>query len=145
MAVRLGARIRTITIDPAWDDGPARFGDARIEWPAGECSDRELREKMVMVALAGAVAEMIYSGQPYHPGFVAEWAADWAQAWEASAPLYSDEVIRLKHLEEITVQLYKTMGRDDHWAALAAIVDDLQAHETLEGEQVEEIVSAWLP
>ena len=145
MAVRLGARVRSITIDPAWDDGPMRFGDARIEWPAGEFSERELCEKMVLVALAGAVAEMIYSGQPYHPGFVAEWAADWAQAWEASATLYSDEVNRLKHLEEMTVQLYRTMRRNDHWAALAAIVDDLLAHETLEGEQVEEIVAAWLP
>ena len=145
MAVRLGARVRSITIDPAWDDGPMRFGDARIEWPAGEFSERELCEKMVLVALAGAVAEMIYSGQPYHPGFVAEWSAAWAQAWEASATLYSDEVNRLKHLEEMTVQLYRTMRRNDHWAALAAIVDDLLAHETLEGEQVEEIVSAWLP
>ena len=145
MAVQLGARIRSITIDPAWDDGPARFGDAQIEWPAGACSERELCEKMVMVALAGAVAEMIYSGEPYHPGFVAEWAADWSQAWQAAAALYGDEVARLKYLEKITVQLHKTMERDDHWAALAAIVDHLLAHETLEGEQVEDIVSAWLP
>jgi ATP-dependent Zn protease len=28
---------------------------------------------------------------------------------------------------------------------LAAIVDHLLAHETLEGEQVEEIVEQWLP
>ena len=145
MAVQLGARIRSITIDPAWDDGPARFGDAQIEWPAGACSERELCEKMVMVALAGAVAEMIYSGEPYHPGFVAEWAADWSQAWQAAAAIYGDEVARLKYLEKITVQLHKTMGRDDQWAALAAIVDHLLAHETLEGEQVEDIVSAWLP
>ena len=35
-------------------------------------------------------------------------------------------------------------GQDDHWAALAAIVDHLLAHETLEGELVEEIMGQWL-
>jgi len=33
---------------------------------------------------------------------------------------------------------------NDHWAALAAIVDNLLAHETLEGEDVEDIMRQWL-
>ena len=50
----------------------------------------------------------------------------------------------MAYLEQTTIQLCQTMRRDDHWAALAAIVDHLLAHETLEGEEVEEIVRQWL-
>ena len=90
------------------------------------------------------VAEMIHSGEPYHPGFVAEWAADWSEAWETAATVRANEKLRLVYLEQATVRLYKTMKRDDYWAALAAIVDNLLAHETLEGDQVEEVMAQWL-
>ena len=44
----------------------------------------------------------------------------------------------------LSVQLYRMLKSDKYWAALAAIVDNLLPHEVLEGEQVEEIVAAWL-
>ena len=87
---------------------------------------------------------MIHSGDPFHPSLVPEWAADWSEAWELAAALHANEKRRLAYLEHVTVQLYQTMRRDDRWAALAAVVDHLLAHETLEGEQVEEIVEQWL-
>ncbi|MBL4885414.1 MAG: hypothetical protein JKY95_12875, partial [Planctomycetaceae bacterium] len=65
---------------PDWDDGPERFGDTRICWPVDDFSDKELQEKMILVALAGPVAEMIHTGDPYHPALVKEWSSDWAQA-----------------------------------------------------------------
>ena len=144
MATRVGARVCSITIEPEWDDGPDRFGDVKIEWPLSAFGPKELCEKMVLVALAGPVAEMIHSGEPYHPGHVGEWASDWAEAWQAAATLHVDERRRLAYLEQTTASLYRTMHRDDHWAALAAIVDSLLAHETLDGEQVAEIVGQWL-
>ena len=144
MAIYVGARIRSVTIAPDWDDGPDRHADIQVEWPLDQFADRELHENLVLVALAGPVAEMIHSGEPFHPGFVAEWAADWKVAWDAAAPLFPDERKRLDYMEKVTVRLYRLLDREDHWAALAAIVDNLLAHETLEGEQVEEIVAAWL-
>jgi ATP-dependent Zn protease len=87
---------------------------------------------------------MIHSGEPYHPGFVAEWAADWKTAWEAVAPLIPAERRRLVYLEQATVKLHRLLQQDEYWAALAAIVDNLLAHETLEGEEVEDIVRQWL-
>jgi ATP-dependent Zn protease len=36
------------------------------------------------------------------------------------------------------------LSRDEHWAALAAIADHLLAHETMEGEEVEDIMREWL-
>jgi hypothetical protein len=96
-----------------------------------------------MVALAGPAAEMLYSGEPYHPGFVAEWVADWQLAWEAAAPAIADERRRLAHLERVTGQLYRLLDQPGPWSALAAIADNLLAHETLEGEEVHEIVAQW--
>jgi hypothetical protein len=97
-----------------------------------------------MVALAGPVAERIHSGEPFHPGLVGEWSADWKTAWEVSAELIPDERKRLAYLEQTTVELYRLLDGEDHWSALAAIVDNLLAHETLEGEDVEEIISQWI-
>lgn len=144
MAIYVGARVRSVTIEPPWDDGPERYADIQVEWPIDQFTAREFHEKSVLVALAGPVAEMIHSGEPYHPGFVAEWAADWKLAWDAAANLHTEEKRRLTYLEQVTVQLYKIMNQDHYWAALAAIVDHLLAHETLEGEQVEEVVAQWL-
>lgn len=144
MAVCVGARVRSVTIEPDNDDGPERFADTQVEWPRSDFTEREFQEKSILVALAGPVAEMIYRGEPYHPGFVAEWAADWKQAWEAASVLKDSERDRLKFLEQVTVRVYRMLDREDHWAALAAVADHLLAHETLEGDEVDEIVQQWL-
>ncbi|EAQ80126.1 M50 family metallopeptidase [Blastopirellula marina] len=144
MAVLVGARVRRLTIEPEDDDGPQRFGDAQIEWRLSQFTAKQRQEKMVLVALAGPVAEMLYSGEPYHPGHVAEWAPDWAAAWEAATPLFRDEKKRLRYLEDATRQLHSLLDAENHWAALAAIADNLAAHETLNGEQIEEIVAGWI-
>ena len=143
VAIYVGARVRSMTIEPDRDDGPARHGDTQIEWPLDRFTEQEFHEKSAWVALAGPVAEMIYSGEPYHPGLVAEWAADWTEAWEVAARLVPDERQRLRYLEQVTVQLYRFLNMDGHWSALAAVVDQLLAHETLEAEQIEEIVVPW--
>lgn len=144
MAILVGARVRSVTIEPDWDDGPARHADTVVEWPSEALNSKATRDKMILVALAGPVAEMLHRGEPYHPGFVAEWAADWRLAWEAAASLFPDEQKRLAFLEQACVQLYRRLNQDDHWAAIAAVVDHLLAHETLENEEVEEIVGQWL-
>ncbi|MCA9174314.1 MAG: hypothetical protein KDB14_07500 [Planctomycetales bacterium] len=144
MAYYVGARVRSVTIDPDRDDGPERFADIQVEWPPGEFTDRELHENLVLVALAGPVAEMLHRGEPFHPGVVAEWAADWKLAWEAAGPLVPVERKRLAFLEQTTARLYRLLDREDHWAALAAVVDNLLAHETLDGEEVEDILRQWM-
>ncbi|MCA9121698.1 MAG: hypothetical protein H6822_36105 [Planctomycetaceae bacterium] len=141
-AVRLGARVRLVTIAPDDDDGPRRYGDTQLEWDHSACSPEEIGSKTILVALAGPVAEMIYSGDPYHPGFVPEWSSDWNLAWEASAPLHAHEPTRLAFLEQATAKMYRLLNRDDNWAVLASIVDELLAHETIEGDVVHDIVGA---
>lgn len=144
MAVLCGARVVSVTIEPDLDDSPRRYGDTKIQWPASEFGRKELLEKMVTVTLAGPVAEMIHTGDPFHPGLVPEWASDWQFAWQAASDLIAEERNRLRWLERKSVELHQTLSRDDLWAALAAIVDNLLAHETLDCDQVQEILEAWL-
>lgn len=145
VAVFLGARVRTITLEPHWDDGPARYADVQVELSRNGLSDKEVREKSILIALSGPVAEMIYRGEPYHPGLVPEWAADWKLAWSDAGKILLDERKRLRFLEQVTVELYRLLERDQHWAAVAALADNLLAHETLEEEAVMDILDAWMP
>ena len=144
MAILLGGKVEQVTIEPDNDDGPLREGDTRVLWRHAGPGDKEFARKAVQVSLAGPVAEMIYSGDPYHPGLVAEWAADWGEAWQAAILIYPDERQRLAYLERVSIQLYNRLKDDDHWPAVASLADHLLAHETLEGEQVEEIAGQWL-
>ena len=144
MAVLLGGKVKQVTIEPDNDDGPDRQGDTQVLWRRSGISDEDFAKIAVQVSLAGPVAEMIYSGDPYHPGLVAEWAADWREAWEAATPLHPVERQRLEYLEQVSIQLYHRLKQDDLWAALASLADNLLAHETLDCEQVDEIVEDWV-
>ncbi len=144
MAVLLGGKVKQVTIEPDDDDGPDRQGDTQVLWRRSGISDDEFAKIAVQVSLAGPVAEMIYSGDPYHPGLVAEWAADWREAWEAATPLHPVGRQRLEYLEQVSIQLYHRLKQDDLWAALASLADNLLAHETLDCEQVDEIMEDWL-
>jgi hypothetical protein len=141
MALILGGTVKQVSIEP---DDSDRQGDTQVLWRRAGISEKDFARAAVQVNLAGPVAEMIYSGDPFHPGFVAEWAADWRAAWEAAVPLHPGERQRLEYLERVSIQLYHRLKEDALWAAIASLADHLLAHETLEGEQVEEIVGQWL-
>jgi ATP-dependent Zn protease len=145
MAVYVGAEVYSVTVDPDWDDGPQRFGDTQIHWDTAGLSEREYHEKRILVALAGPVVEMLYTGDSFHPGMVSEWAADWAEAWEAAATFHADQRQRLVYLERTAADLYQLLNREDFWSALSALADHLLAYETLETEEVDDIVRQWLP
>lgn len=144
VAVYLGAKVRSVTIDPDNDDGPARFGDTQIIWRRSRLSEKQFRERAIQVSLAGPVAEMLYTGDPFHPGLVAEWAHDWQAAWEMAELLFVDQRKRLSYLEDLTGVLYRLLDSEPHWSAVAALADNLLAHETLESEEVRDIINDWL-
>ncbi len=52
MAAYVGTRVRSVTIEPDWDDGPERYADIRVGWPLNQFDRRQLHEKQVLVALA---------------------------------------------------------------------------------------------
>ncbi|MFK7770131.1 MAG: M50 family metallopeptidase [Mariniblastus sp.] len=144
VAILVGARVKALTISPDYDDGPNRFGEAQVEWPAGTYSKKEFAKNNIFVCLAGPVAEMIFRSEPFHPATVPEWSSDWNEAWEIAESLVPDKSKRMAFLEQTTRDLHEILSREQHWAALAALVDNLQAHEWLEWEEIEDIVSAWI-
>ena len=143
-AVYLGARVRSITIDPDYADGPGRFGDTQIEWDVSRFTEEDLCRNAAAVALAGPVAEMIYTGDPWHPALIPEWSSDWNIAWEAAANFAAAKRTRLAKLEELSIQFHRLMSQDNIWAAVAALSDELLAHETLESEHVHDVLAIWL-
>lgn len=144
LAVLMGAQVESVTIAPDWDDGPERYADIRVKWPLDQFTERELLEKSILVALAGPVAEMLHSGETFHPGLVTEWRADWQLAWQTAAALIPAEQKRMVYLEQKTASLFQLLDQETHWAALAAIVDLLLAHDTLDGDEVTDAIAPWL-
>lgn len=142
--VYLGGRVESITIDPDNDDGPGRFGDTQIAWDLNKFTEEELCRNAAWVALAGPVAEMIYTGDPWHPALIPEWSADWKMAWEAAALYAPGMRTRLTKLEDMSIQIHRLMSQDNIWAAVAALSDELLAHETLEGEAVHDVLAVWM-
>lgn len=142
-ALYLGARVQSVSISPDHDDGPSRYGDTRIAWNPRKFTAREMADKSAIVALAGPVAEMIYRQQPFHPALVAEWRSDWMAAASALTHVASPQR-RMAHLEQATIELYRTLNLDDHWSAIGAIADHLLAHEILEEDMLLEIAEPWM-
>ena len=141
VAVMAGARVVSVTIEPDEDE---RYGDTEVAWSRSQFSDREFAEKLALVALAGPVTEMVMTGDRYHPALLPEWSADWAQAMNAASALFSEEAKQVEFLERMTIETHSILSRDDVWSFIGAIVDELVAHETLEGETVHEIVDQWM-
>ena len=142
MARHVGAVVTHITIEP--EPGQGRYGDTQIQWAGDWRENRDSRQRAAMVALAGPAAEMIHRQTPYHPGLVAEWAEDWRLAWTAYEPLAREERQRLKVLEQVTQLVFDHLYQDGVWAAVAALADELEAHESLDREMIESVLEAWM-
>lgn len=143
LAARVGAAVRSVTIESDWDDGPRRFGDTQVEWDSSRFTPADYLRNLATVALAGPAAEMVYRGEPFHPASVVEWSADWTAAREAVERLVAGEEKQVAMLEQISIELYRLMNRDDVWAAVAALADELLAHETLERDQIIAVLEDW--
>lgn len=136
MAVLCGARACHASVAPEEDNF---FGRVDIQW-----SGPRKRNDEIAVILAGPVAEMIYRGEPLHPGFVPEWCLDWQQAWAIARPRSASDIKCLEMLEQLVSKLHRTMSEDRLWAAVAAVQDLLSAHEDIEHEQIEYEVRSWM-
>lgn len=141
-----GGQIDLLTIEPDLDDEtlPQRTGEIRVFWPDGACSEKELAIREIKVCLAGPVVEMIFDQSQFAPQFIEEWAYDWQFAVERAREFLPRNKSVPEQLAEYVHQLLQFFERDDIWAAVAALADELEAHETLEPEQIDEVLETWL-
>ena len=143
MASFLGGCVDRLTIEPDIDDQIPRYGDARIVWSGNRWTEHELSVCEIKVSLAGPVAEMIYSGEQYAPPFLAEWRCDWEMAVERAMRFLPVAEALTMYLERMVFELIRFFERDDVWAAVAALADELQAHQTLGQEEIVEVLGVW--
>lgn len=131
-----------VTLEPEFESG--KYGITQVVWPSDWFETKTGCEQAAMVALAGPAAEMIHLGEPFHPATVVEWSEDWRQADEALRSWIKQEPARFLALEHIARLVVNHFYQDSVWAAVAALADELDAHETLEQEAIEEVLNVWM-
>lgn len=143
MAAFLGGIVDRITVEPEDDDGEPRFGDTRVLWPSTRWTPRQLAVNEIKAALAGPVAEMIYGGDQYAPVMLTEWRCDWQLAVARAAGFLPTKETYVPYLNQMISELIVFFSRDDVWAAVAALADELEAHETLDRENIAVVMRTW--
>ncbi len=148
VACWLGAEVLSVTLEPDADDGPRRDGDAAIRWHHRGMTPRQLCQKELLAVLAGPVAEIIHNDQDWDfdlcEQWQGEWLVDWQLAWQFARSLVpSDE--HVEPLLRFTIErLHKIASADAFWQTIAEVADLLEAHETIDGQQVRQCVDRWL-
>jgi hypothetical protein len=144
IAYALGGHIASVQLGGEADDWlPDRFGDCRIEWSRIDPAANWQRQREVLTVLAGPVAEAIYRDEPLHPAHYAPWQLDWQLAWRIGEQLVRDPAKRSHMLDALLGQLHRQVSGEPYWSAIAALADELAAHEYLDSDQIEEVVGFW--
>ncbi|MDA8563530.1 M50 family metallopeptidase [Mariniblastus sp.] len=141
MAILQGGYLERVTLEPPFDDGPARYGDTVTRWSGLNPTELALAE--IHVSLAGPVVEMIYTGDRVSIASVPEWAADWQRATLNAAAGSRDAQSADLLLRQSVSAIFDLFDDRNQWAAVSSIADDLLAFETLEHEQVAETIAFW--
>ncbi len=141
MAFLCGGLIERVSLEPPNDDGPKRYGETLTRWQGKSDLDAAISE--IKVSLAGPISEMIYSGDHQRISSVPEWAVDWQHALSRTLSVFGAEKTPAQ-LALIQKELVDFFERDQIWAAVAGVADELLAHETIEHEMVQEVVQQWI-
>ncbi len=136
MATYLGAKVRSVTIDPDRDDGPASMATPRSSGARSRMSDREYLQKAIQVILAGPVAEMLYTGGAYPSGLRGGVGGRLSARLGARGALMPDPATRIGLLEAIYASAPPASRfRAELVRRRRGAADHLLAHETLEAEE----------
>ncbi|MCO8125197.1 cell division protein FtsH [Stieleria sp. TO1_6] len=141
----MGGQIESVGLYAEADEWlPERFGDCHVNWGRVHADSDWQIQREVLTILAGPVAEMIYRGEKLHPASYPPWQHDWHWAWQRGEKLIRDPGGRAALLESVVLWLHHHMNDDLCWAAIAAVSDELLAHETLDAEQLADTLSFWI-
>jgi hypothetical protein len=148
VACWLGAEVVSVTLEPDADDGPRRDGDAAIRWHHRGMTPRELCQKELMAVLAGPVAEIIHSDLDCDIDQCEQWQSEWSADWQLACQLATALVPSAGHVEPLlrfTIErLHRIASEAAFWQTIAEVADLLEAHETIDGEQVRQCVNRWI-
>ncbi len=140
----LGGHIASVQLGGEADRWlPERFGDCRIVWGQIDPDLNWQKQREVLTILAGPVAEMVYRDEPLHPAHYGPWQQDWQHASAIAGDLVADARKRTRILEQIIHDLRRQVSNEPCWSAIAALADELETHEYLEADQIEEVIGFW--
>ncbi len=74
---------------------------------------------------------------------IKDWKHDWENACKISESLVPDSRKRSMMLEELIRRLHRLVESDSCWPAIAALADELAAHEFLDQDQIEQTIGFW--
>lgn len=124
---------------------PERMGECRIKWSTLEfeeqVTDHDPRRREILALLAGPVAEQIYDDDP--AAMLAS-IDDVRRAGRLALEITGNSVRGDQLLRRCVAELRKVLSQTRHWAAVAALADELDAHESLEAEEVATVLDFWL-
>jgi hypothetical protein len=128
MAHLLGGRVQHVTLEP--DDGEQE-GEVAVAWPH---SGEPLEVRSGRVALAGAVAELVFLGDDpdLDPATLSAWRGDWNEACRCAAILEREPERRKVLLMTWIGEVHALLDAPGHEESLARIADALHAHGTLD-------------
>lgn len=141
LAEYYGGLVVFASILPSDDTGIRAHGLTRAAWPPADNAKKRAAQ-LANVALAGPVVEMIYTDEQYCPTILREWWTDWLAAAAAIQDAI-DRPISEQHqtqlLSALVRELITFFSRDAVWDRVAIIADQLEAHESLEENQLCEL------
>jgi hypothetical protein len=141
----LGGEIDSVGLYAEADEWlPERFGDCHVNWGRVLVDSDWQAQREIITILAGPVAEMIYRQERLHPATYPPWQHDWRWAWQRAERLIRAPERRTRFLETLVVWLHEHLSDDNAWAAVAAVSDELLAHEYLDQEQLADTLSFWI-
>jgi hypothetical protein len=136
IGILMGARVRFASIEVESED---HFGEVEMEWPHGSNVKAQ-----ALAILAGPVAEMTDRDEPFSNQDLAPSKADFQQVLQLSQAFGWTHRKQVEWIQHLITQLYRQFKRPDCWAAVAAVSDQLLAHDTLEHETIADEVSHWM-
>lgn len=145
IAYALGGQVDGIQLGGEADEWlPERFGDCRINWGRVDPTCDWQIQREVLTVLAGPVAEMVYRDDSMHPATFPPWQYDWLCAWKICGRVVADETHRRALIDRLLGDLTACIRTDACWAAIAALADELEAHESLQSDEVHDLIRFWL-
>jgi len=147
VGIYLGGTVTSMSLRPEstidWDDEFPRYGDTIIAWPRN-ASPKKHAIREINAALAGPISETIYTGDDPAEMINAETVGDWHTASQHAMTLYSSQEKAARHLANAIEELNSLLRDESIWAAVAALADELLAHDELESHDIHETVGFWL-
>ncbi|MGA1606440.1 MAG: hypothetical protein ACO4CT_05615 [Planctomycetota bacterium] len=124
----LGGRVMHVTLEPDDED---QDGEVAVAWPRAAGGLAPLSGR---VALAGAVAELVYLGDDpdLDPTTLSAWRGDWDEACRCAAQHEHDPERREALLRAWMADVHDLLAAPGHEELLARIADALDAHGTLD-------------